>query len=81
MAPEAAIGEVDNCHAGAERDAQAEREGHAHDAAVGNPDIVGDGFQSIKRLIKRDGSGHADAPAGVAGSIARSGEAMTGRLC
>ena len=80
MAPQAAILQTDDGHARGKRRAQ---DAHVHpgNVAVGNPDIIGDGFQGIKRLIKRDGSGHADAPAGVAGSIARSGEAMTGRLC
>ena len=58
MAPEAAIGEADNRHAGAEGDAQAERKGHAHDAAVGNPDIAAEGFEGVERAVEVDGGGH-----------------------
>ena len=58
VAPEAAIGKSDNRHTGAEGDAQAERKGHAHNAAIGNPNIVAEGFESVERAVEVDGGAH-----------------------
>ena len=57
MALEAAVGEADDGHPRGKRRAQ-DTHVHPGEVAVGNPDIFGDGFQGIERLVERDGDGY-----------------------
>ena len=55
VAPQTAIREPHHGHAGAERDFDAERKRHADFAAVGNPDVLIEGFEGVQRVVEMDG--------------------------